>query len=792
MYCSECGAKLNDNAKFCFNCGAKVGEVQIKTENPKMNQVRSHKETAYVEYMKNEILNSYISDKTITVEQFYTKAKFYDLDEIQVDAVYQSVLEEIEKFTRYIDELYKECKEVFLSEDLIKELIRYGEANGVSADTSTRFLEHYNCKNELAEKREILVLLLEKFAETGEMEVSLDEKYTNLNTISVDELLTNYKNEISKIMAEMDQYYAQLEEGDYLNDEQRLLITKKAETMVFIADDVENLISGYEKKKGIYDLRNKLRVEKVYSQFDKAFSETYTFCGQELIFGAKYFIVDIAIGISYKASKTCVNYLYLVDYKDPDVCTDIEAVYGDYAEELEKDINDMEELLDFSLDSELVEKINNTLSMVWDKIGELSLTLEEIEQDKKMSKEERERRKALRGRWQGGGFGVGAAIQGAVTAGAMNMATGIVHSGVNLVGNAISSIAANSSRKKAVKQFCDSAKESMFAISQELKIVFMQEVENHYPDLEYYPDYHDSEEEATGRTKLLFEGKGELVSTLLKRNPYNPLNAFAVLFYSMQNSKEWNKESEDIFFKMEERFHWLENLRNLDEECIKEMVSILKNEPEDTISDNSVIETGREILRILELVDEEQEEFEEFRTIYEQLLKKQEYIEWLEKIDMADSQQIIKKGNQYCQEKEYSKAKNTFIRGVRNKKEAVRIIELFFSESDKEEMVVTLEQLVKNKEVMDPEEYRVVLNILAGMINREGKSLLVYIAEARHHSLVDELLKYGADVELLNQLIGKNSEESSTETLKEEVICKSCGRKLSSKAKFCNYCGQKL
>lgn len=788
MFCSECGTKLNDNAKFCFNCGAKVGEVPTKTEDP-TSQALSPKETAYVAYMKNEILNSYISDKTIVVEQFYARARFYDLDEIQVNRVYQCVLEEIEKFTRYINELYKECKEVFLSEDLVEELIRYGEANGISEDTSVSFLEHYNCKNELAEKREILVLLLEEFAETGELDVLLDKKYTDLKTISVDELLLNYKNEITKIMDEMDKYYAQLEEGDYLTDEQRSLIAKKAETMVFIADDVENLILGYEKKRGIYDLRNRLRVEKVYSQFNESFSEKYTFCGQDLFFGAKYFVLDIATKLSYKASERCLHDLYMLDFKALDVCTDIEEVYGDYAEELEKDIRDMEKLLAFSLNTALVEKIDNTLNIIWDKIGELSLTFEEIEQDKKLSKEERERRKALRGRWQGGGFSVGGAIKGAVTARAMNVATGIVHSGVNLVGNAISSIAANSSRKKAVRQFCESAEESMYDISQELKTAFMQEVKIHYPDLDYCPDYHDSEEEAVARTRLLFDAKGELVSPLLKTNPYNPLNAFAVLFYSMQNSEEWNKESEATFFVMERRFHWLKNLEKLDEECINKMESILKNEPEDSISDISVIKTGAEILCILELIDEEKKEFEEFREIYAQLLEKQEYIEWLEVIEMADSQQIVKRGNQYCQDTEYSKAKNTFIRGVRNNEKAVRIIELFFSESDKEEMIVTLEQLVKSKEGMDQEDYRFVLSILGGMINQEGKSLLVYTAEARQHSLVDELLKHGADVELLNQLIGKTDEESSTE---KEVVCKSCGKKLSSKAKFCNYCGQKL
>ena len=51
-------------------------------------------------------------------------------------------------------------------------------------------------------------------------------------------------------------------------------------------------------------------------------------------------------------------------------------------------------------------------------------------------REYRAARKANRGRWQGGGFGVGGALKGAMKAGAMNAVTGMGHSLVNAAGNA--------------------------------------------------------------------------------------------------------------------------------------------------------------------------------------------------------------------------------------------------------------------------------------------------------------------------------------------------------------------
>ena len=63
------------------------------------------------------------------------------------------------------------------------------------------------------------------------------------------------------------------------------------------------------------------------------------------------------------------------------------------------------------------------------------------------AKSYRAARKASRGRVVGGGFGVGGALKGMATAGAMNAVTGLGHSVVNGIGNIASSIAAASAKK---------------------------------------------------------------------------------------------------------------------------------------------------------------------------------------------------------------------------------------------------------------------------------------------------------------------------------------------------------
>ena len=63
----------------------------------------------------------------------------------------------------------------------------------------------------------------------------------------------------------------------------------------------------------------------------------------------------------------------------------------------------------------------------------------------------RELRKESRGRMVGGGFGLGGALKGMATAGAINAVTGMGHSMVNAVGNVGSSISASNSKRSIYK-----------------------------------------------------------------------------------------------------------------------------------------------------------------------------------------------------------------------------------------------------------------------------------------------------------------------------------------------------
>lgn len=72
----------------------------------------------------------------------------------------------------------------------------------------------------------------------------------------------------------------------------------------------------------------------------------------------------------------------------------------------------------------------------------------DIEYELEEEKEYRADRKADRGRFVGGGFGVSGAAKGIATAGALNIATGAAHSVVNAIGNAASE--GNANAKKAV------------------------------------------------------------------------------------------------------------------------------------------------------------------------------------------------------------------------------------------------------------------------------------------------------------------------------------------------------
>lgn len=74
-----------------------------------------------------------------------------------------------------------------------------------------------------------------------------------------------------------------------------------------------------------------------------------------------------------------------------------------------------------------------------------------IDDEAQTMREYRELRKDSRGQIVGGGFGLAGAIKGMVTAGAINLATGTLHSLVNSMGNAVDNLDANTKRQEFFK-----------------------------------------------------------------------------------------------------------------------------------------------------------------------------------------------------------------------------------------------------------------------------------------------------------------------------------------------------
>lgn len=91
------------------------------------------------------------------------------------------------------------------------------------------------------------------------------------------------------------------------------------------------------------------------------------------------------------------------------------------------------------------------LTPVDEALQSVSSKYQQIEQTQAAQERYRQVRKASRGRWQGGGFGLGGALKGAAQAGALNMVSGLGHSMVNAVGNASSAVAASSSKQALFK-----------------------------------------------------------------------------------------------------------------------------------------------------------------------------------------------------------------------------------------------------------------------------------------------------------------------------------------------------
>lgn len=797
MFCSECGTQVSDNANFCFNCGAKINASSENQKDVKSKQTIGDKEAVYLYYIKKEILKVYEKDKILSPDVFYSKAQYYNLDESHTKALFERAVQEIQQFVNFIEELYKESPELDLPDNLMDELINYANANNIEEDTCLDFLEHYNKVNELLEKRKILEYLIDTFCETGHFDENIPTYLTQLKSTSFETLFEQYKTAIINALAEIDKQYKQNNEIYSLSEEQYSLLSHMATKTIFLSEDIPKLIMGYEKQTGLCEKKDQIRIEKVRKNIDDSYSVTYTLFGHDVKFDAKYFVLRDIDETSKNAETNYLNKLKKSKASSTCDVAFIGKLLQKYADELYVDMEHMEKLFDNDF-SDMQNIISNKLENLAYDLDDLYTELEELYLEKELTKQERAYRKEMRGRWEGGGFGVGGAIKGAVTAGAMNAAAGGFHSTVNLIGNTFTSIATHSSARSKVDTFCNKTQSALSSISALLYDTWYKELKQNYPELDYMPDYRDTEEDEKLRKDFLNcnTNKCEKAIHLLLANPYNHVNAFTIYTYFQNKQRSsWTKETDGEFSIMNEEFSWIENLKKVIPKYEDIVKKLLEEDSKNEISNMEAINTYCEFIKIL--LKFRNKISPDTQSIYDQCLDKIEYVTWLKKIDSADVSQILKKGNKYLSQKKWFQAENTYIASVKKSKNAQNIVKAFFNDGDKTEIIKALTNLAKEENI-NSDEYNFIMQILAQMVNKDGETLLIYAATVRHRALVDELIKHNANINKLYQLVGQKpaktvkNNKSMAHKHCEYITCNACGKQLNSNAKFCNFCGQKI
>lgn len=806
MFCSECGTKVKDNAKFCFNCGAKINEEQVEL-NPRIERKIEKKDISeeYIAQIRKKILESYLEGNIVSASSFYKRAQYYEMCEEEIDQIHNQTMILVQKLNSFISSLYEEGQAACLTEEQIEELEQLGNTYGIKSKLCHRFLEYYNEENEIMLKRKLIEEMLYDYAKTGKINNEFPEEFSSIKSVSAKEFFENYTEAICEASEIISEKYEDSKNGE-LDEKERKDLCGKIIKKGFIIDDLESLIEGYEKASGIYDKKILEKKKRVYEIIDELFGKKYKIWGDSVTWSGKYFLINEISRILEIAEEEFVDKYSDLEGLGSNNHSQIQELFYDYEENFYSNVEFVEKVLEIDISEETYEKVEEFLDEIVSALNETEQAFADIANREILEREERVRRKESRNRWSGGGFGVGGALKGAATAGAMNAVGGLLYSGANVVGNMMSGVSANRNRKKTEEEFENSVLSIMVKMTGMVFKEFLDQIRDNYPEIWFFPKIKDTNKEKNMREEFRqvdVETKKRIAIQLLIENPYNPLNGWTI-FAAFLN--ECDKDTVGTFTEMLEEFEWAESLAKIIVDEMKKIDKALKEEKEDEFTASESIDILKEIILTEDVLIEYDIDINilsndveaKIKEIFAAATKKQEYIFHINNIKNMDIGQICDIGNNYFQDGEVIKARTIIVKRLGNDSAIDSILKNFWeSKNENKYEAVRLLELYVNKREPQCKE---ALYVLSNVKDKAGKTLLVYAAEKNKKELVNELIKNGADVNILYTLLGKEintdvnkmGRTMQTSINKEYAICGFCGKKISRTVKFCNYCGKKL
>lgn len=331
-----------------------------------------------------------------------------------------------------------------------------------------------------------------------------------------------------------------------------------------------------------------------------------------------------------------------------------------------------------------------------DDFEKVDIRYREIVLTAEQEKDYREERKAERGRWQGGGFGLSGTIGGAMQAGAMNAVTGAAHSAFNFVGNMVTSVGMNSKKEKLFTDSStmdDLAQGIMSNIFQIHYAVVDALIDNDNNFVARYPDEKNIEMSKALLNNLKTglipkEKQEEIIRNSVYNNPYNEeiylylLKAFGdanrgveyiTEFLNLNIEEEINGLIEEYFNGLpkdteEVTFKSLEEFKKFAESINVEDISKYLDEFEKILKDHDI-----NIRTVDGILFETREEAEIARSEYNEIME-------IRKMAIANSEKTIKEAIEAIEEKGFkSIIKDKYLKELNKElEEAIRFEDQLF------------------------------------------------------------------------------------------------------------------
>ena len=502
MFCSECGTKVNDGAKFCFNCGAKI--LGAITEGEKTTIIEKEIPEEFTLFVERKYMEAYIEGKNVTADVFYKKAKFFEVKEEQVDGIVNTCKEKINKLEKFIASIYEECRLFELTEDEEDEIIGFGNSLGFDDEDVEGLIDYYDECNHIVEKKELYTECVLNYVSDGKTHIKRGTKVEEYQ----ETVYKLFEKNILQMESFLKKQYKKTKDYE-LSQEQVELIYSEGDKL-FPEETIMGIILSYDKKSGVLQFKEEKERQRALEHMT-----IFNLYGEQVVYTEEEG-VGISIGKEYRKifqrlSKELETFQNNTDRTKEgywDVANEkilrmIDTIYRALVADLAKrgvskqDISEINYMDVFKYWIPVFEDIDYQYNMI-------CCGTEAAEYYRKLRKE-------TRGRLIGGGFGLDGAIRGIATAGAINMMTGAAHSAFNFVGN----LKSEWKKLQAIKELFG------YSLKENVEVVFKKTLLWAYlTELEMLKRYNVS-----SKSFRLFYGENENASTAsvksLKENPFN-------------------------------------------------------------------------------------------------------------------------------------------------------------------------------------------------------------------------------------------------------------------------------